>query len=44
MSGQYFILLFFPSFFISFGIFFIGVGYLWSISIRDRELKRKNGE
>lgn len=41
MSGQLFILLFFPSFFISLAVFFVGCGYLWKISIEDRELKRK---
>lgn len=44
MSGQEFILWFFPSFFVSMGFFFIGVGYLWSISIRDRELKNQKNE
>jgi hypothetical protein len=43
ISDRMFVILFFPSFFISMGVFFIGVGYLWWISIRNRELKRKNG-
>ena len=43
MDDRTFIILFFPSLFISLGIFFAGIGVLWSVSIRDRELKRKAG-
>ena len=43
MDDRMFIILFFPSFFISFGIFFAGIGVLWWISIKNRELKRKAG-
>ena len=41
MSGQLFVILFFPSFFISMGVFFIGVGYLWSISLKEKEMKKQ---
>ncbi len=44
MDDRWFIILFFPSFFISLGVFFAGVGVLWWISIKNRELKRKVGE
>jgi len=44
MDDRTFIILFFPSFFISMGIFFVGIGVLWWISIQNRELKRKNRE
>ena len=43
MDDRMFVILFFPSLFISLGIFFAGVAVLWSVSIRDRELKRKPG-
>jgi len=39
MDDRTFILLFFPSFFISMAFFFAGVGILWWISIQNRELK-----
>jgi len=41
MDDRTFIILFFPSLFISLGIFFAGVALLWWIAIQDRELKRK---
>ena len=41
ISDRLFVILFFPSLFISLGIFFIGVGYLWSISIQNREMRKK---
>ncbi|WP_421848815.1 hypothetical protein [Oricola sp.] len=41
MSGQLFILLFFPSMFVSLAVFFIGVSYLWRTAIEDREQRRK---
>jgi hypothetical protein len=41
ISDRLFVILFFPDLFISLGVFFLGVGYLWWISIQDRELKRK---
>jgi hypothetical protein len=44
MDDRTFIILFFPSFFISMGVFFAGVGVLWWISIQNRELKRRNRE
>lgn len=43
MDDRTFILLFFPSFFVSIAVFFWGVGQLWRISIENRELKRKAG-
>ncbi len=42
ISDRLFILLFFPSFFVSLGVFFAGVGFLWSVSIKNRELKQKS--
>lgn len=42
ISDRLFVILFFPSLFISLGVFFLGVGYLWWISIQNRELKRKH--
>lgn len=41
MNSQLFIILFFPSLFISLGIFFIGVGYVWRVSLQDKEMKRQ---
>jgi hypothetical protein len=43
ISERLFVILFFPSMFISFGIFFWGVNCLWRTSIENRELKRKAG-
>lgn len=43
ISDRLFILLFFPSLFISLGVFFWGVGQVWRVSIEDRELKKKQG-
>jgi len=36
ISDRLFVILFFPSLFISLGIFFVGVGVLWRISIESR--------
>lgn len=41
ISERMFLILFFPSLFISFGVFFWGVNCLWRTSIENRELKRK---
>ena len=41
MDDRWFIILFFPSLFVSLGVFFLGVGYLWWISIQNREFRRK---
>jgi len=41
MDDRTFILLFFPSLFISLGVFFWGVNLLWRTSIENRELRRK---
>ena len=41
MDDRMFVILFFPSFFISMGFFLACCGYLWKISIENRELKRK---
>ena len=41
MDDRTFILLFFPSLFISLAIFFWGVGQVWRVSIENRELLRK---
>ena len=41
MDDRAFILLFFPSFFISLAIFFIGVAAVWWVSIQNREMKKK---
>ncbi len=43
MDDRTFVILFFPSLFISLGVFFAGVGILWRVAIQDRELKRKGG-
>jgi hypothetical protein len=40
MDDRMFIILFFPSFLGSLGLFFVGVGYLWSVAIRNREAKK----
>jgi hypothetical protein len=40
ISDRLFVILFFPSLFISLGIFFAGVGVVWWISIQNRELKK----
>lgn len=40
MDDRFFIILFFPSLFISLGIFFVGVGYLWSVSLKARALRK----
>jgi hypothetical protein len=37
MSGQLFIVLFFPGM----GVFLAGAGFLWWVSIKERELKGK---
>lgn len=39
ISDRLFILLFFPSFFISLGIFFLGIGFLWWVALQ-RALRR----
>lgn len=44
MDDRTFVILFFPSLFISLGIFFAGIAPLWWVSIRARELKRKAGD
>ena len=41
ISERLFVILFFPSLFISLGVFFWGANLLWRTSIEDRELKRK---
>ena len=41
ISDRLFVILFFPSLFISLGVFFIGVAYVWRVSIENRELRRK---
>ena len=43
MDDRTFVILFFPSRFISLGVFFWGVGQVWRVSIEDREAKRKRG-
>ena len=43
MDDRTFILLFFPSLFVSLGVFFWGVGQVWRVSIENREAKRKRG-
>lgn len=43
ISDRLFVILFFPSLFVSLGVFFLGVGYLWWISIQNRESRRKTG-
>lgn len=44
ISDRLFVILFFPSLFISLGVFFAGVGVLWWISIQNRALKKKERE
>jgi hypothetical protein len=44
MSNLYPIGVFFGGFFGGMGIFFIGVGLLWWISLQDREMRRRTGE
>jgi hypothetical protein len=44
MDDRTFVILFFPSLFISFGIFFWGVNLLWRTSIENRELRHKVSE
>ena len=41
ISDRMFVILFFPSLFISFGVFFWGVGQVWRVSIENREARRK---
>ncbi len=41
MDDRTFVLLFFPSLFISLGVFFWGVGQVWRVSIENREAKRR---
>ncbi|HEY8596467.1 MAG TPA: hypothetical protein VIL84_14600 [Devosiaceae bacterium] len=41
MDDRLFVILFFPSFFISLGVFLACCGLLWWISIQNREFKRK---
>ncbi|GAB4356597.1 MAG: hypothetical protein Kow0026_16400 [Oricola sp.] len=41
VSNRLFVILFFPSLFISLGVFFWGVNCLWRTSIENRDLKRK---
>ena len=41
MSSHLFVILFFPSLFISLGIFLIGVGYVWSVSLQKKEMMKK---
>lgn len=36
ISDRLFIVLMLPSIFVSFGVFFVGIGYLWRVSIEDR--------
>lgn len=43
MSPQLFIVLFFPGFFGGLGVFFLGVGYLWWVSLQARERKKNAG-
>ena len=43
ISDRLFVILFFPSLFISMGVFFWGVNCLWRTSIENRELRRKAG-
>lgn len=43
VSDRLFVILFFPSLFISLGVFFWGVNLLWRTSIENREAKRKAG-
>ena len=43
ISDRLFVILFFPSLFISLGVFFWGVNTLWRTSIENRELRRKAG-
>ncbi|MFC2969063.1 hypothetical protein [Acidimangrovimonas pyrenivorans] len=44
ISDRLFVILFFPSLFISLGWFFLGVAALWWISIQNKALKRKSGQ
>lgn len=44
MDDRTFVILFFPSLFISLGVFFIGCGYLWQISIKNRESRDATGK
>ena len=41
MDDRTFVILFFPSLFISLGVFFWGIGQVWRVSIENREAKRK---
>jgi len=40
ISDRLFVILFFPSLFISLGVFFWGIGQVWSVSLRSKENKR----
>ena len=43
ISDRLFVILFFPSLFMSLGVFFWGVNCLWRTSIDNRERRRKSG-
>ncbi|GAB4356653.1 MAG: hypothetical protein Kow0026_16500 [Oricola sp.] len=43
ISGRLFVILFFPSLFVSLGVFFWGVNLLWRTSIENREARRRAG-
>lgn len=44
LSPQLFIVLFFFCFFAGLGIFFIGIGYLWQVSLQARSMKHSASE
>ena len=44
LSPQLFIVLFFFCFFAGLGIFFIGIGYLWQVSLQAKSMKHKASE
>jgi hypothetical protein len=43
ISPQLFIVLFFFCFFGGMGIFFMGVGYLWQVSLQAKTMKTETG-
>lgn len=44
MGGLIPISVFFAGFFGGMGIFFAGVGFLWWVSLHNREMKRRTGQ
>lgn len=44
ISPQLFVVLFFAGFFGGLGVFFIGVGHLWWVSLQARAMKEKSGQ